>query len=79
MSLEEANKFLMPLQSVPETTAIAAVAVELNQASDEQKEQAKSLGRLAGEKALETVVTEGTRVFLHALPLLGPLLSGTVS
>ena len=76
-SLEEANQIFIPLQSVPEKTAVAAVAVELAQAPDDQREQAKSLGQLASEKVLETVVTEGTRVFLNALPLLGPLLSGT--
>lgn len=78
-SLEEANQVLIPLQFIPAETASAAVAVELSQASEGQKEQAKSLGRLAAEKTVETVVAEGTRVFLHALPLLGPLFSGTAA
>ena len=78
-SLEEANEVLIPLEFIPAETASAAVAVELSQAAEGQKEQAKSLGRLAAEKTVETVVAEGTRVFLHALPLLGPFFSGTAA
>lgn len=73
---ETANTTFAPLELLPPRVATAAIAAELNEAPQETQEKAQTFFEFAREKILETVIQEGVKIALLAIPLVHAVANG---